>query len=1255
MRTPTMRNKRTVQPMNTSFLSRVINRIRLPLVIAAGLVLLTASFTGGCREEVTGIVTQCLAPTVIRTSPANGGTNETLNKNPRTVRTVRNSRSDKSAKVTAVKIITATFSTPMDARTINPLTFRMNQGATVIAGTVSYTDTTAVFIVPDGLSPNLTYTCILTTGVRDLAGTSLASNYTWSFSTIAAGTPTLVSPLNGALNQATSPTLDWNTVAGASSYRLQVSTNNGFTSTVYDDSTRTNTSQVVSGLSAGTTYFWRVNSKISGGTSSYSTVWSFTTVTAGTPIPLSPLDGSVNQSTSPTFIWGGVSGAGSYHLQVSLDPGFLTTVYNDSTLISTSRIVSDLTVGTTYYWRVRSKISGGTSAYSSAWSFTTIAVPASPVPIAPADLAINIATSPLFRWNASAGAATYRLQVSTNSSFTSIVFDTAGMTNTSKIVLNLTEGTIYYWRINATNAAGTSIFTARSFTTITAGTPTLIAPIDGALQQSVNPTLVWNNVSGAVTYRLQASTVNTFATTVYDDSTLTGTSQSLTALAVGTTYFWRVNSKNASGTSEYSDVWSFTTITLPAIPVLVSPLTGATNQPVNPMLTWNSVTGATSYRLQVSTDNTFATTFYNDSTRTSTSQQIATLAVGTTYFWRVNAKNAAGTSSYSVVRSFTTIVVPAAPVLFAPSDALINQAVNPSLIWNSVPGAATYRLQVSTINTFATTIYDDSTRTSTSQQVSGLNVGTTYFWRVNAKNAAGASSYSTIWSFKTIVVPAAPILVAPLDLAVNQSASPVLIWNSVAGAATYRLQVSTVNTFATTVYNDSTRTNTSQSVTGLAVGTTYFWRVNTKNVAGTSVYSTVWSFTTSAAPLAPVLIAPINLAVNQSVNPNLSWNASVGAATYRVQVSTLNTFATTVFNDSTVTGTSQPLTGLNPGTTYFWRVNAKNVAGTSPYSTRSFTTAATIPLPPVLSAPADASIDIKLNPTLIWFSSVGATSYRLQLDTSQAFAAPVLDDSTITILQQPLVGLKTNTTYYWRMNAKNSGGTSAYSTIWRFTTGTGLAPGAVPLLTVGTFGIMATSAVTNTGNSIVNGDVSLDPGTSITGFTFSTSPGPGVVNGTVHINDLISAKARQDLLAAYNFAKGKPVGTTIGAGADLGALYPLGIPPGTYTSGSTMLVSTDLVLDGGGNADAVWVFQIGSSLTTGANVTLTGGAQAKNVFWVPTDDATIGVGTIFHGTIVSGRDVTAVTGSTINGRILAGAITAGTIALQTATVNVPLP
>ena len=223
---------------------------------------------------------------------------------------------------------------------------------------------------------------------------------------------------------------------------------------------------------------------------------------------------------------------------------------------------------------------------------------------------------------------------------------------------------------------------------------------------------------------------------------------------------------------------------------------------------------------------------------------------------------------------------------------------------------------------------------------------------------------------------------------------------------------------------------------------------------------------------------------------------------------------------------------------------------------------------------------------------------------------------------------------------------------WTFTTGTGLAPGAIALGSASTFGIMATAAITSTGNSVINGDVSLDPGTSMTGFP------PGVVNGAIHINDTVSAQARADLLVAYNAAKALPPGTgpnALSAGADPGALFPGGVPPGTYTSGSTIIATTPMVLDAGGNADAVWVFQIGSSLTTGASISLANGAQAKNVFWVPTLDATIGVGTIFYGTIISGRDVTAVTGAVINGRILAGATTAGTIALQNSTVNVPAP
>lgn len=363
-------------------------------------------------------------------------------------------------------------------------------------------------------------------------------------------------------------------------------------------------------------------------------------------------------------------------------------------------------------------------------------------------------------------------------------------------------------------------------------------------------------------------------------------------------------------------------------------------------------------------------------------------------------------------------------------------------------------------------------------------------------------------------------------------------------------------------------------------------------------------------------------------------------------------------------------TGSSPVTDLAGNVLAGNQAALPDSSDYVWTfqpTAQDLTAPTItLTAPADGDTNVVLN------SSVNATfDEDMDPETIDATSFTLAPSADLTALEtgevtydpenriatfNPSSDLASNTQYTAEVtnattdlagNALDVAG--GVTNPWVFTTGTGLAQGAIALGSAATFGIMATSAITNTGNSIINGDVSLDPGTSMTGFP------PGIVNGEIHINDTVSAQARADLLEAYNEAKDLPPGTTISAGADLGALYPGGIPPGTYTSGSTMLVSTDLVLDAGGDANAVWVFQVGSSLTTSADVSLLNGAQAKNVFWVPTQDATVGVGTTFSGTIVSGRDVTADTGTTINGRILAGATTAGTIALDATEVNVPLP
>ncbi len=200
--------------------------------------------------------------------------------------------------------------------------------------------------------------------------------------------------------------------------------------------------------------------------------------------------------------------------------------------------------------------------------------------------------------------------------------------------------------------------------------------------------------------------------------------------------------------------------------------------------------------------------------------------------------------------------------------------------------------------------------------------------------------YTLIGSTPPPEPPAAPVLLSPADGATGISTSPTLSWNASSGATSYRVQVSTSSGFATTVYDQSV-TTTSTTVAGLVAGTTYYWRVNASNSAGTSGWSTAWSFTTAAGspPSAPTLSSPRNGATNVSKTPTLKWNASSGATSYRVQVSTSSSFTTTVYDQAGITSTSVTLPQLNGRTTYYWHVSASNAYGTSAYSaTWRFTT-----------------------------------------------------------------------------------------------------------------------------------------------------------------------------------------------------------------------------------------------------------------------------------------------------------------------------
>ncbi len=180
--------------------------------------------------------------------------------------------------------------------------------------------------------------------------------------------------------------------------------------------------------------------------------------------------------------------------------------------------------------------------------------------------------------------------------------------------------------------------------------PTTPNPPNGAANESQDPVLGWS-APGAKVCTLQVSTAKDFSS---NDSifTVIGTDQPL-SLSVNTTYYWRVNASNQNGSSGYSATWSFTTaLWPPAAPILMRPAYGEPGVNPTPTLAWTSVKNASAYRAQVSTINDFSTILFDDSALTADSVKPGTLANDSTYYWRVCARDAAGTGPWSLVSRF---------------------------------------------------------------------------------------------------------------------------------------------------------------------------------------------------------------------------------------------------------------------------------------------------------------------------------------------------------------------------------------------------------------------------------------------------------------------------------------------------------------------------------------------------------------------------------------------------------------------------
>ena len=546
--------------------------------------------------------------------------------------------------------------------------------------------------------------------------------------------------------------------------------------------------------------------------------------------------------------------------------------------------------------------------------------------------------------------------------------------------------------------------------------------------------------------------------------------------------------------------------------------------------------------------------------------------------------------------------------------------------------------------------------------------------------------------------------------------------------ATFTVAGGATNVAGTVTYNAVTNVATFAPMANLAANTLYTATVTTgaTDQAGNSLASNyVWTFTTGATTdmTAPTVTStnPASAATAVALNQKVAATFSkvMDSSTITTTTFTLNQGTTAVLGTVSYAGTTAtftPTANLAASTLYTATITtgAKDLAGNALASSFvwTFTTGTTtnISAPTVtLTVPADKATSVGTNQTINATFSTGMDPTTINTvtftlagpGTTNVIGVVTYDAASNIATFTPSSNLAANALFTATVTtgaADLAGNALASNFVWTFTTGaTTTGPGPVNLGSAGTFaGAGGAAGATNQGTlTVINGDIgTTGASTTVTGFHDTTVPyiqfsagciytettlNVGTVNGTIYTappppttltcpNEgtaatfAIATQALADAQTAFNTLKGMPGGPDPGSG-QLGGLT---LAAGVYTSasGSFMITGSDLTLDAKGDANAVWVFQMASTLTVGApgaprSVILINGAQAKNVYWQVGSAATIngaGGGTMV-GTIIASAGITFSTAgnvaiTTLNGRALG---LNASVTMVNTVINVPLP
>jgi len=1170
----------------------------------------------------TGSASDATAPIVISTFPENLATDVGYNSS-----------------------LLATFSEAMDPLSITDASFTLKNGTIAVPGAVTYTGVVATlkpFVV---LLPNTLYTATITTMAKDLAGNQMEQNYVWTFTTgiipdDVAPTVIVTVPENLATNVAINARPSAIFSEPMNPFTINQSTfiiKHGETSVsgVVTYSGLTAVFSPLSNLAANTVYTATITNAaedLAGNKMINNYIWSFTTGSApdNTPptvIAVYPTNYATDVAviTRPTATFSELMdpltiNAATFVIKQGSTPIAGSVAYIG--VVATFTPGSNFAANTVYTATITNSVedlAGNTMLNDFVWTFTTAAAADMTPPNVISTFPVNLATN-------------VSLNVIPTATFSELM-DPSTINATSftlKQGVNTINGVVTYEGTTATFAP------ASSLTGNTLYTATIVNTVKDLAGNNMVNNYVWTFTTGdalditppTVTSTIPANLATNVPTNVIPTATF---SELMDPLTINASTF-----KISQGGTPISGVISYAG--------LVATFTPGSNFAANTVYT---------------------------ATITNNVEDLAGNAMVNDYVWTFTTAAAADITPPNVISTFPVNLATNVPINVIPT-ATFSELMDPSTI-----NATSFTLQqgVNTING----VVSYAGTTATFAPASSLAGNTLYTATIvnTVKDLAGNNMVNNyVWTFTTgnapDLTPPTVISTIPVNLATNVPTNviPTAVFSelmdpSTINATSFTLQqgVNTING----VVSYAGTTATFAPASSLAGNTLYTATiVNTvKDLAGNNMVNNyVWTFTTGNAPdlTPPTVIStiPVNLATNVPTNviptavfSELMDPSTINATSFTLQqgVNTING----VVSYAGTTATFAPASSLAGNTLYTATIvnTVKDLAGNNMVNNYVWTfTTVSNQAPTVISTdPENLASNVQLNKVITAdFSemmnpmTINNESFTLKIGNTPV--AGQVSYSGLRASFAPSSNLVSGTTYIATITtaAQNLAGVSLESNyVWTFTTvGASGAP-FVDLKSVGRFGIIAGVGIANNaGFSVINDqDVGISPGvrSSVTGF-----PPAIVVNGAIYASDDIAPpgvaamliEAKQDLTDAYLFAEGATVPAPATVSGDQGGLT---LYPGIYKSTSTLLIqSGDLTLDAQGDENAVWIFQIASGFTTvggaGGNVILSGGAQAKNIFWQTGTSATVGDNTSFKGNILALTSITMNSGAVAQGRML---------------------